>query len=141
MPDLKHQIPINAAKEKIYALIATEDGMRSWWTADTTMEEKVGGKAEFGFDGRQMIFRMKIESLDPGRLVIMSCHGDHPEWNGTTLTWDIAREDDVVMLRFSHADWKAVTEFYALCNSTWGELMFRLKDAAEGKQPGPHWRE
>jgi hypothetical protein len=27
------------------------------------------------------------------------------------------------------------------CNSTWGELMYRIKDYLEGRNPGPHWRE
>jgi uncharacterized protein YndB with AHSA1/START domain len=141
MPDLHHQIPVNATPEKVYASIATEKGMRSWWTADTQMDEKVGGKAEFGFGKRQMVFRMEIEKLEPGKRVQMSCHGDHPEWNGTTLTWKVDHENGATMLRFEHGGWKSVTDFFAMCNSTWGELMFRLKDFAEGKDPGPHWRE
>ncbi len=60
MADLKHQIPIDATPEKVYASIASQNGMQSWWTADTKMDEKVGGKAEFGFNKRQMVFRMKI---------------------------------------------------------------------------------
>src|SRR5215467_14215146 len=91
MASLKFTVPINAPPEKVYAAVATQAGMRSWWTADTKMEEKVGGKAEFGFEKHQMVFRMTIERLDPGRCVVMTCHGDQPEWNGTTLRWDIAR--------------------------------------------------
>lgn len=30
---------------------------------------------------------------------------------------------------------------YAMCNSTWSELMYRLKDYVEGRNPGPHWKE
>ena len=26
-------------------------------------------------------------------------------------------------------------------NSNWGELMYRLKNYVEGKNPGPHWRQ
>jgi len=141
MAELRHQIPINAAPEKVYAALATQVGLRGWWTADAKVEEKAGGKAEFGFEKRQMIFRMKIERLDPGKQVVWSCHGDHPEWNGTTLTWSIAREDGATMLRFTHGGWTSASEFFALCNSSWGELMYRLRDYAEGKNPGPHWRE
>jgi uncharacterized protein YndB with AHSA1/START domain len=32
MADLKHQISINAAPEKVYAAIATQAGLRSWWS-------------------------------------------------------------------------------------------------------------
>ena len=58
MPELRHQIPIDAAADKVYAALATQAGLRSWWTADTKADEKVGGKAEFGFDKRGIVFRM-----------------------------------------------------------------------------------
>jgi uncharacterized protein YndB with AHSA1/START domain len=141
MAEIKHQIPINAAPEKVYAALATSKGLRGWWTADSKADEKAGGKAEFGFDRRGMLFRMIVEKLDPGKQVVWTCHGDHPEWNGTTLTWNIAREDGVSMFRFTHSGWKSVSDFCATCNSTWGELMYRLKDYVEGKNPGPHWKE
>jgi uncharacterized protein YndB with AHSA1/START domain len=86
MAEIKHQIPIITTPEKTYAALATEAGLRSWWTADTKADERVGGKAEFGFDRRGMVFRMKIDKLEPGKRVIWSCHGDHPEWAGTKLT-------------------------------------------------------
>ena len=66
MADLKHQIPIRSTPEKVYAALTTQAALRAWWTADTEIEEKVGGKAEFGFDRRATFFRMNIEKLEPG---------------------------------------------------------------------------
>jgi uncharacterized protein YndB with AHSA1/START domain len=139
--ELKHQVSISATPAKVFAALVTQAGLRRWWTADTTADETVGGKAEFGFDKRQMVFRMKIKKLVPSKQVVWSCHGDHPEWKGTTLTWNIARGDGETVLRFTHGGWKAVSEYFAGCNSSWGELIYRLKDYAEGKKPGPRWRE
>ena len=141
MADLKHYVPIDASPTKVYAAIATQKGMRGWWTADTVMDEKAGGKAEFGFDKRGMVFRMDITKLDSGKQVVMKCHGDHPEWDGTTLTWTIAREDGQTVLHFTHSGWKKVTDFCAGCNSMWGNLMFRLKRYAETGKPNPQWTE
>jgi uncharacterized protein YndB with AHSA1/START domain len=141
MADQQHQIPIQAPPEKVYAALTTSEGLRGWWTADSKAEAKPGGKAEFGFDKRGMVFRMMIEKLEPGRLVVWRCMGDHPEWDGTSLTWKISSENGTTMLRFTHGDWKGTTDFYALCNSTWGELMYRLKDYVEGRNPGPHWKD
>jgi uncharacterized protein YndB with AHSA1/START domain len=141
MAELRHQVPINATPEKVYAALTTQAGLRGWWTADATADKKVGGKAEFGFDKRQTVFRMKIEKLEPGKQVIWNCHGEQPEWNGTVLTWNIAREGDITMLRFTQGGWKSMSEMYAICNSSWGELMYRLRDYAEGKNPGPRWKD
>jgi uncharacterized protein YndB with AHSA1/START domain len=141
MTDLRHIVPIDATPDKVYAAVATQAGMRSWWTADTRMDEKVGGKAEFGFEKHQMVFRMTVDKLEPGRCVMMSCHGDQPEWNGTKLRWDIVKGDGVTTLIFLHSGWREVTDFCSGCNTMWGNLMFRLKDAVEGNGRGPQWRD
>ncbi len=140
MAELKHQIAIKSTPEKVYAALTTEIGLRQWWTADVKAEDKVGGKAEFGFDQRATVFRMKIVKLNPGKEVIWSCQGDNREWAGTRLIWKISGEGSVTVVRFTHRGWKAVTELYAICNSSWGELMHRLRDYVEGKNPGPHWK-
>lgn len=141
MADLKHQIPIDASPAKVYAAIATESGLRSWWTVDTKMNEKVGGKAEFGFDKRGMVFRMKIDDLQPNRSVRMSCSGDHPEWAGTTLEWKIEPASDGAVLNFIHRGWRETTDFCASCNSMWGQLIFRLKAYVETGKANPQWTE
>jgi uncharacterized protein YndB with AHSA1/START domain len=141
MAELKHQIAIKATQDGVYAALATQTGLRGWWTADTTADEKVGGRAEFGFDRRGMVFRMTIDKLEPGKRLVWSCHGDQPEWAGTVLTWDLSPEGGGTTLRFTQSGWKSASEMYAMCNSTWGELMYRLKDYVEGRNPGPHWKE
>src|SRR5712692_7701297 len=47
MAEIRHQIAIEAPPEKVYAALATQAGLRSWWTADTVADHKTGGKAEF----------------------------------------------------------------------------------------------
>ncbi len=60
------------------------------------------------------------------------------EWNGTRLLFELVEQKaGRTLLRFSHADWKAETDYFVACTTTWGELMFRLKAAAEGRTPGP----
>ncbi len=141
MVQLHHQVPIRANPDKVYAAVATTEGNRGWWTADSKVDTRVGGQAEFGFDHRGAVFHMTIEKLSPNREVVMSCRGDHPEWNGTTLTWRIEREGDETLLQFTHSGWQSMTPFCASCNSMWGQLMFRLKGFAEGRNPGPQWTE
>jgi len=141
MAEIKHQIAIKASPQKVYAALATQAGLRAWWTADTTADEKVGGRAEFGFEKRGTVFRMNIDKLEPGKRVVWSCHGDHKEWNGTVLSWQLSPQNGGTTLRFSQTGWKEINDFCATCNSTWGELMYRLKDYVEGKNPGPHWKE
>jgi uncharacterized protein YndB with AHSA1/START domain len=139
MPDFYHSVPISAAVTDVYAAIATQPGMQGWWTRDTVMQNKVGGSAEFGFDGRGMVFRMLIKSMEPGKSLTMKCSGDHPEWAGTTLEWSVVPAADGAVLSFCHRGWREITPFAASCNSMWGRLMFRLKQFVETKMPEPQW--
>src|SRR5712692_10268956 len=140
MPDLQHSIPINASPTEVYEAVATEKGFKGWWTADTRADSKARGKAEFGFDDRAMIFRMTIDALEPGKSIRMSCQGDDPEWRGTRLEWNISKDGAGSVLSFIHRDWREMTVFCASCNSTWGELMYRIKAYVEGKNKGADWR-
>lgn len=59
------------------------------------------------------------------------------EWDGTRIVFRLKEDQGKTTVRFAHADWKAETYYFVSCNTTWGELMYRLKAAAEGKTPGP----
>jgi uncharacterized protein YndB with AHSA1/START domain len=141
MADLRHQIAIEATPQQVYAALTTQAGLTSWWTIDSHVEQTVGRKAEFGFNRRGAVYRMTITTLEPGKRVVWSCQGDNAEWAGTTLTWSIAPQGSGSVLRFTHGGWKRASDFFAMCNSTWGELMYRLQGYLEGRAPGPRWTE
>jgi len=141
MVDLHHRVPITAAPEKVFTAIATQEGMRGWWTRDATLDSKVGGKAEFGFDKRGVVFRMTIDELDRNNRVRMTCSGDPAEWAGTTLEWNIRPTPEGAILSFVHGGWRERTDFCSSCNSMWGRLMFRLKDFVETGNANPQWTE
>lgn len=139
MTDLHFNIPIDAAPDKVFAAIATQSGMQGWWTRDTVLTPGAGGKAEFGFDKRGMVFRMTIEELKPNRTVRMRCSGDHPEWAGTTLEWIVEPTSSGSILKFDHRGWREATDFCASCNTMWGNLLFKLKSFIETGTPNPQW--
>ena len=140
MPEMHHHIQIGASPQKVYDAIATQKGLQGWWTGDSVAEPRVGSVAEFGFYNRKILFRMRIDELQPGKRVVWTCIGDHDEWKDTRLTWEISQAEGASILNFVHGNWRATTSFFASCNSTWGLLMYRLKDYVEGKNPGPFWQ-
>lgn len=139
MAEMDHAIEIDAPPAQVYEALATTEGLRGWWTADSRADPNVGGAAEFGFDSRGTVFRMRIEELKPSARVVWACLGEPDEWTGTRLVWELAPEEGGTALRFTHAGWRSPTPYFASCNSMWGSLMFRLKDYVEGKRPGPRW--
>jgi uncharacterized protein YndB with AHSA1/START domain len=141
MVDLVHQIPIDAPASRVFAAVATAEGNRGWWTADSAFDARPGGKAEFGFEKRAVVFHMTIEKLTPGRELVMACTGGQPEWQGTRLSWNVESDGKQTVLRFTHGGWQEMSGYCASCNSTWGRLMYRLKDYVESGKASPQWTE
>jgi len=133
MPDIQHSIPIAAKPETIYPLVATARGFGQWWAADIT---ESGRSVELGFFNRATIYRLKLEVDQPPLHADWVCDtGD--EWNGTHLIFRLENRPSGTLVRFTHGAWRSETDYFIACTTTWGELMYRLKSAAEGKSRGP----
>lgn len=141
MSDILHRININAPPNRVYEAITSAKGLRSWWTDDCAAEPVAGSVAEFGFLGKAVVFRMRIDELSPGRRVAWTCLGDDREWEGTKLVFDLqATDSGGTDLRFAHTGWRSIEGGYARCNCVWGDLMHRLKAHAEGRLVEPYFK-
>jgi uncharacterized protein YndB with AHSA1/START domain len=133
MADIQHSIPIASKPEAIYPLIATAKGLAQWWAADVT---ESGGAVELGFFNRTTVYRLRLQVDNPPVEAEWICDtGD--EWNGTHIAFRLEDRPSGTVVRFTHGGWRSETDYFLSCNTTWGELMYRLKSAAEGKPRGP----
>ena len=135
MPQIRHAILIAAPAERVHALVSTPHGFSQWWSEDVT-ENEAAHAVDLGFFNRATVYRLTPARLAPPQRAEWLCESGQ-EWTGTRLVFDTASKNGGTMLRFAHSDWKAETDYFISCNTTWGELMFRLKACAEGKAPGP----
>jgi uncharacterized protein YndB with AHSA1/START domain len=135
MPDLRHSIVMDAPPERVHPLVAYGAGLAKWWAEDVT-EDGPGGAVELGFFNRATVYRLRpVLSTSPA-LAEWVCESGK-EWAGTRLTFELTASRGQALLRFAHAGWQQNSDYFVSCNTTWGGLMFRLKAAAEGKNPGP----
>lgn len=141
MPDSLHEININADPQKIYQAWTTEAGQSSWWTKVCKMASKPGEVNVFRFDNGNIEFHFRIDEQVPGKKIRWTGvdRGKMPpEWVDTRIEVNLTpNEQGGTRLRFGHKNWKSDQGAYALCNSTWGELIYRLRDYCEGKGRGP----
>ncbi len=138
MVKMLHEVRVNATPAKVFAALTTSEGLRAWWTGDSVAEPRVGSIAIFGFSNRATVFRMRVSELVANERVGWECLGDAEEWRGTKLAWDITPEKKkAATVRLVHGGWKNTEGWYAVCNTTWGALMHRLRDHLEGHAPGP----
>jgi uncharacterized protein YndB with AHSA1/START domain len=139
MPDMRHLVTINAPAGVVYRAITEPKGLAAWWTQETVAQPKVGAILEFTF-GDEYHDKMRVTDLAPNRRVEWECIEGHEEWVGTRFTFDLEEKDGATVVRFAHTDWAAATDFYALCNTTWGYYMLSLKTYCETGKGTPFVR-
>ena len=133
MADIRHSLQIAASPEAITPLVSTPHGLAQWWAEDVT---EIDGCAELGFFNRTTVYRLRPQAGDPPRRYVWLCETGQ-EWSGTRLVFELQTAGSGTLLRFTHAGWESESDYFISCTTTWGELMFRLKGAAEGKPRGP----
>jgi uncharacterized protein YndB with AHSA1/START domain len=133
MADIKHSIVIDAPEERVRALVASAAGFAQWWAADSS--EVADGAVELGFFNKSTAYRLRLDQSSAHELVWRCETG--AEWKGTLLRFLLHDDGPATTLRFTHEDWANETDYFTNCNTTWGELIYRLKAAAEGKTRGP----
>src|ERR1700686_2863280 len=130
MPDIKHSIQIDAAPQLLHPLGASAEGFSRWWASDVT-EDTTSGNVELGFFNRATVYGVHPIHIAAPRQAHWLCQSGK-EWSGTRLLFDLAEQKGLTLLRFTHADWQAETDYLVACTTSWGELMFRIKAVAEG---------
>ena len=126
MPAIKHYLIVRSTPEKIYNALTTKEGAANWWTAQTEIGSKVGDVNIFNFD-EQYHNKMQIVGLLLNEKVEWKCLEGDKEWIGTTFTFQIEKQKDHSVLRFTHGNWQEETDFFASCNYHWGYYMRSLK--------------
>jgi len=121
--------------ERVYPLISSGRAHTQWWAADVTDIDS-SGVVDLGFFDRATLYRLKPVPLAGPMEAEWLCETGK-EWCGTKLIFELTEKDGHTLVRFTHADGEVETDYFASSTTTWGELMFRLKGAAEGKNPGP----
>jgi hypothetical protein len=137
MADIQHQIGIANSSDAVFTLTTSGRGLAQWWAEDIFDERD--GVVSLGFFGRTTVYRLRRLEFVQNSRAVWKCESGK-EWEGTRLVFELTTSGNQTIVRFAHEGWQSETEYFRSCNTTWGELMFRLKAAAEGKSRGPLFR-
>ena len=130
MHEIKHLVTIDAPVPVVYMALTEQEGLAGWWTSDTVAKPVVGAIAGFRF-GDRYHNTMRIEVLEQDSRVEWTCLDGDPEWVDTTFVFDLESHQGSTVLRFSHSNWREMTDFFAACNYNWGFYMRSLKAYCE----------
>ena len=132
MPDIRESIQIDAPAARVSPLVSSGEGFSKWWAEDVVLHPEA---VDLGFFNRATVYCVQLVRSAPSETEWFCKSGE--EWEGTRLRFILNETKGQTLLRFTHAGWKAGTDYFVSCNTTWGALMFRLKAVAEGKPTVP----
>jgi uncharacterized protein YndB with AHSA1/START domain len=129
MPDILHRFTIDAPRERVHDLIASEDGVERWWTGHPNTRDDATLQIFFGREDPAAVFNVVEDT--PEQIVWRVVDGP-ADWVDTTITFALQRRpDDGTTLLFTHGDWRQANEFMSGCSTNWGAYLTSLKSGAE----------
>ncbi len=126
MAKIFHVFHINAYPLTVFEAVSTLEGLSGWWTEDTGGSTETGEIVNFRFGDRYYI-EMEIVKQEQGKYLEWKCHQGEDEWIGTNLTFEIIPNGENSLVKFTHRNWKEITDFYGVCNYHWGLYMKSIK--------------
>ena len=138
MANIYHNITVKAPIGKVYEVISKLDGLKNWWTTDTSGNSEKGGELRFGFGG-EMFNKMKVTGSEKNKSVNWKCVDGPSDWIGTNLSFILSEDKNKnTIVKFEHNDWKEANDFYGNCNFHWGRYMQSMQALCETGKGSPH---
>lgn len=141
-----HDVTISAAAGTVYAALTEERGLRAWWTPTCDVGTGLGAALVFRFGATWK--GMRIEALEPGRLLRWRCSDCHmighglqreDEWVGTAIEFLLEPVGPAqTRLRFRHIGLVPQIECYAMCSAGWRQFLGSLAQYAETGRGTPY---
>jgi uncharacterized protein YndB with AHSA1/START domain len=129
MYSIKHLFHINTPIEVVFNNIATIEGLKGWWTTETTGSDELNGIIKFRFNGVGP--DIKVTGLKPNEEISWECVASPHGWAGNMFTFLLDRNDNKTRVRFSHDGWQSQDDFYAICCFSWGRYMESLRQLCQ----------
>src|SRR5262245_8342357 len=118
MPDIQESIQIDVPSSVVRDLVDSAEGLAKWWAEDIT--RRTDGVLDLGFFNRATVYSLQPAKKATSHIEWLCLSGK--EWKGTKLRFELNEDKGKTLLRFTHADWEAHTDYLVSCNTTWGAL-------------------
>ena len=135
MTDIHFRFDVAASPGTVLEAVKTSDGIRAFWTSDAEVPAEVGETLRLGFPVAPMPFDLRLDRSDTSS-VVWTTRSFPPHWVGTTIRWDVEKDDDGATVSFRHSGF-ADAGAAGSAAFTWGQIMVQLKHYAETGEAAP----
>ena len=129
---------ISASPEAVLAALRTPEAVAAWWGTSEGSAD-VGGTLVVSFlDGLQRIV-IAVQPAPEGRVIWAVREAPlTPDWDGTTIYFDVVEAGDSAMLYFRHEGLTPELECFDMCHEGWTHYLASLVSYVETGQGQPH---
>lgn len=129
MANIFRQLRTQAPADRIHRALTIRDELAVWWTPDVVTVPVERSVADFGFDARRTLMRMRVETLRPAELVTWYCIGGIEEGLGTQICFSTRSDGRLTLLSICHVGCRGT-------DGVFGSAAFLGERLDESAQPG-----
>ena len=127
MPDIFHTFMVNAPSEKVFNGITTAEGLDTWWTKSSQVDQTVGGNYTLYF-GPEYNWKAAVKKYNPSKQFELEMTESDADWNGTLVGFTLdAMEDNTTSVNFYHTGWPENNEHFRISSYCWAMYLRLLK--------------
>lgn len=136
---IRMQFDIDASVDAVVKALATQDGVKSWWSDRVEGSPgESGGQLRVSFPDVPQPFEFAVRR-DSDHALAWETLEFPPWWAGTTIRWDVNDnpEGPGTRLAFAHEGYDADNPVIPIVTAAWAQIILRLKGYAETGTPAP----
>lgn len=140
MPDITHELTINAPPERVFQAISTPEGLNQWWTKESSGTPVSGAEYKLFF-GPEYDWRARATRCIPPSCFELQITQAHPDWQGTRVGFGLRPEgSDSTRLIFSHSGWPEANEHWRVSCYCWAMYLRVMRRYLEHAEQVPYER-
>jgi uncharacterized protein YndB with AHSA1/START domain len=139
MPDILHDLWIDAPPARVFEAVSAPEGLDRWWTLRASGEPSEGAEYVLGF-GPEHVWRGRVEVLLPGSELEIEITRADDDWTGTIVGFSLQPSDGGTKLRFRHSGWRDTNEHFRVSSYCWATYLRLLRRWLELGETVPYER-
>ena len=137
MPDIVHDFPIKASRQKVFEAVSSPDGLDSWWTKRSFGHPEEGNEYVLWF-GPQDNWRAVVTRSAPDVEFELQITQAHHDWQGTRVGFLLEETGGLTQVRFHHIDWPQANDHYRGSSFCWAMYLRLLRRYIENHEVVPY---
>ncbi len=130
MPDILHDLIVDAPIHRVFEAFATPDGLDAWWTLRAEGEPRVGTAYVFFF-GAAYDWRGEVSVVVPERCMEWCITQSDDDWHGTRVGVELTVLASGTHVRFWHTGWREANAHYRTSSFCWAMYLRLMKQWCE----------